>query len=115
MEASYRLLSKERDSIRAEAQSLSATLKENIDHQQKLQVEFNQQILDSNSKVKDLLEQISSLQFDREHLIQHHDEEKLRVSSEHEAALKVAQSHFQSADESRKEALSQVSQTKEKK
>lgn len=111
MEASYRLIVKERDSIRAEAQSLSATLKENIEQQQKLQADFNQQILESNSRVKDLLQQISSLQNDREHLMQHHEEEKLRLSAEHEAALKISQSHLTSADELRRELLSQASET----
>ena len=111
MEASYRLIAKERDSIRAEAQSLTATLKENIEQQQKLQADFNQQILESNSRVKDLLQQISSLQNDREHLMQHHEEEKLRLSAEHEAALKISQSHLTSADELRRELLSQASET----
>lgn len=110
MEASCRLISKERDSIRAEAQSLSITLKENIDHQQKLQTDFNQQIFESNSRVDNLLQQISSLQDEREKLVETHEKEKHHWSAEHEAALKISQTHLQSVDELRKAMLSQASE-----
>lgn len=110
MEASCRLVCKERDSIRAEALSLSVTLKENIEHQQKLQADFNQQTLESNSRVNNLLQQISSLQDERASLMETHEREKHHLSAEHEAALKISQSHLQSADELRKALLSQASE-----